>query len=309
MKLPRLPLFLASFAVWVLLWVPGTSHAAGALGFAVSPPSADLTADPGQSVSGKVKIINLTDSVLSLVVDKNNFAARGEEGEVELIEQDTKYSLAPWFKVGPGAIDVPARGTVSFNYSIDVPKDAEPGGRYGSLVFHTNPDKLPPGQSGASVRQQLGMLIFLKINGNAHEQVNIASFKPEQSFYEIGPVKFDTRISDTGNVHAKPTGKITVKNIFGITVGTVKLEPKNVIPGAIRHIQTTLNKKWLFGFYKATLNLTNGDKQQLTATANFTVIPYKLVAVVVVILLLLYVFIWRSRKRFKRALRVLSGKE
>jgi hypothetical protein len=293
----------------LIIFTPDAIHAATALGFAVSPPSAELTANPGQMVGGTVKVINLTDSTLSLVVDKNNFVARGEEGEVDLIEENTKYSLAPWFKVGPGKIDLPPRGTVSFSYSVDVPLDAEPGGRYGSLVFHTNPEKLPAGESGASIRQQLGMLIFLRINGTAHEQINIASFKTEKSFYEIGPIKFDTRISDTGNVHAKPTGTITIKNLFGMKVGTVDLEPKNVIPGATRHTESTFKKKWMLGVYKATLVLKNGDKQQLTASTNFTVVPYKLLAIILIVIIILYVLFWRSRKRFKRALRVLSGKE
>lgn len=305
----RLLLLVAAIVSTALILAPGAASAASTLGFAVSPPSAELTATPGQSVSGHVKVINLTDTALNLVVDKNNFVARGEEGEVDLVEQDTKYSLAPWFKVGPGKIDLPPRGTVTFSYSIDVPADAEPGGRYGSLVFHTTPEKLPSGESGASIRQQLGMLIFLRIAGAAHEQVNIASFNTEKSFYEIGPVKFETRISDSGNVHAKPTGTITVKNLLGMTVGKINLDPKNVIPGAVRHTETIFKKKWMLGLYKATLVLKNGDKQQLTASTSFTVIPYKLIAVILIVLLGIYIFFWRSRKRFRRALRVLSGKE
>lgn len=305
----KIRLLILSTILGLSLFASRPVQAATALGFAVSPPSAEFTANPGESVNGNVKVINLTDQALSLTVDKNSFVARGEEGEVELIEQDTKYSLSPWFKVGPGKVELPARGTVAFSYSIDIPPDAEPGGRYGSLVFHTTPEKLPSGASGASVRQQLGMLIFLRINGAAHEQVNISSFKTEKSFYEIGPVNFETRISDTGNVHAKPTGTITIKNLLGMTVGQVKLEPKNVIPGATRHSETAFKKKWMLGFYKATLVLKNGDKQQLTASTNFTVVPYKLIGVVLIILLIIYMLFWRSRKRFRRALRVLSGKE
>ncbi len=288
--------------------IAGQAHA-DSLGFAISPPSLEISANPGQSVTGSFKIINLTGSPLVLAADRNNFVAKGEEGQVDLTTNNDLYSLAPWFSATPDVINVPAKGTQSVSFKIDIPLNAEPGGRYGSLVFHTLETTLPSGQSGAAVKQQLGALIFLRIAGNANERVEIASFKTEKAFYEIGPIKFETRIKDTGNVHAKPTGTITVKNLLGMKVATVKLEPKNVIPGAIRRTETTLNKKWMFGFYKATLVLNNGDKQQLTAETSFTVVPYKLLIIAASLLVVLYFLLWRNRKRFKKAFRALSGKD
>ena len=282
---------------------------ADSLGFAVSPPAIELTADPGQTVSNSFKIINLTDTTLTLQADRNNFVAKGEEGQVDLTTSDDLYSLAPWFTATPAIITVPPRGTQSVGFSIAVPVNAEPGGRYGSLVFHTLTGTLPNGQSGAAVKQQLATLIFLRISGAAHDEVKIASFTTDKNSYEYGPIKFSTRVQNLGNVHEKPTGTITIKDLLGRTVSTLKLDPKNVIPQAIRRTDTSWSKKLLFGRYTATLVLNNGTFQQLTAQTSFVVIPYKLIGVVLLIVIILYLLVWRNRKRFNRAFKVLFSKD
>jgi hypothetical protein len=47
----------------------------------------------------------------------------------------------------------------------------------------------------------------------------------------------------------------------------------------------------------------------LTATTSFTVVPWKQLAIVLFILIILFFIIWRGRKRFARAFRILAGRE
>ncbi len=280
------------------------------LGYQISPPVTTLALDPGTSSRQTIKVTNLTDKQLTLQLDKRNFVAKGEEGEVELVDNaDPRYSLAPYFTLSQPTVTVPPRGTSQVEYVLSVPKDAEPGGRYGSVTFNTIAAKLPSGQSGASVRQELAALIFLRINGAANEQLKIASFTAGKNFAEYGPVTFATRIQNLGNVHEKPTGQIVVKNMFGYTTAKIALDEKNVIPGAIRKINTNLNKKYLFGAYNATLTLQNGTIQTLTAKTSFTVIPYKLLGIILLILLLLGTVLTKGRKRISRAVSILAGRE
>lgn len=293
----------------VFAW-PVVAADSNTLGYQISPPVTTLALDPGTSSRQIIKVTNLTDKQLTLQLDKRNFVAKGEEGEVELVDNaDPRYSLAPYFTLSQPTVTVPPRGTSQVQYVLSVPMDAEPGGRYGSVTFNTIANKLPSGQSGASVRQELAALIFLRINGDANEQLKIASFTVEKDFAEYGPVTFGTRIQNLGNVHEKPTGNIVVKNMFGFTTAKVSLEEKNVIPGAIRKVDTKLNKKYLFGYYNATLTLQNGTIQTLTAKTSFTVIPYKLLGIILVILVIVIVILTKGRKRLARAGRILAGRE
>lgn len=282
--------------------------------FQVSPPTANYAGDPGAKVTGKVKITNLTDAPISLTVGKENFVAKGEEGEVELVDNAAPlYSLAPWFVLGTTTLDVPARQTKEMSYTIEIPANAEPGGRYGSIVFSTVPPRLPSGQSGAVVQQKLAALVFQRINGAANEELGVASFATDKTFYEYGPVKFVTRVKNSGTVHEKPTGTITIKNILGMTVAKVPLDEHFVIPGSIRKLSnewpTGKNQPFLIGRYTADLSATYAGGKTITASTSFTVIPWRLLTAVAAIILFILVVFWRGRKRLARAARILAGKE
>jgi hypothetical protein len=283
--------------------------------FQVSPPTSNYPADPGATVNGSIKVTNLTNETLVLQVGKANFVAKGEEGEIELTDNaDPLYSLAPWFNLGTSPqITLGPLASKSFGYTITVPTNAEPGGRYGSITFSTIAAKLPNGQSGAAVRQQIAPIVFVRINGSADEKLGVASFSADKSFYEYGPVSFTARIKNDGTVHEKPTGTITIKNFLGLKVATVPLDEHYVIPGAIRRLHNTWptsgKKPFMFGHYTAHLDATYGDNLKLSADTSFWVIPYKLVIVVLIIVILVFTFFFRGRKRFARAARILAGKE
>ncbi len=289
---------------------PGGAQAATMQGYQISPPVTTLALDPGTSTRQTIKVTNLTNEQLTLQVGKRNFVAKGEEGEVELTDDaNPLYSLAPYFTLSQPTISVPPRGTSELTYTLSVPRTAEPGGRYGSVTFNTIATKLPTGQSGASVRQELAALIFLRINGAAHEQLAIDSFTTGQSFYEQGPVHFATRVKNLGNVHARPTGEVVVTNLLGFRTATIKVDEKNVIPGAVRKLKTEFKRQLMFGRYTATITLKNGTMQTLTAKTTFTVIPYKLIGLVLIILLVIGWPLWRGRRRWARAIRILAGRE
>jgi hypothetical protein len=312
--LRRIALTLTTGAAGAVFALAGTATAASSQSYQISPPTANYAADPGGSVKGTIKVTNLTDTALSLKIGKENFVAKGEEGEVELVDAaNPLYSLAPWFVFDAAQLDIPARATKELHYTIAVPTDAEPGGRYGSIVFSTIPPQLGPGQSGAAVQQTLASLVFLRINGAAKEDMSVLSFGADKSFYEYGPIKLTTRLNNNGNVHEKATGTITIKNMFGLKVGTIPLDEHFVIPGAVRRLHNewpdAKHQHLLFGKYTATLDAKYGGGQKLTASASFTVIPWKPAAITVIALVLLVVFFWKTRKRFRRAFRILAGRE
>ncbi len=94
----------------------------------VSPTVIELDANPGEPQKGSFKIVNGSDIALELTTTPKNFTASDELGGVNLTEEDTSYSLAKWITVSPSNVDIPARGSQIFNYTINVPDDAEPGG-------------------------------------------------------------------------------------------------------------------------------------------------------------------------------------
>lgn len=285
-------------------------RAAENLGYQISPPVTEIVIEPGTGTRGKIKVTNLTSRQITLKLEKTNFKAKGEEGEVELVDGVAPlYSLAPYFRLDTDTIDIAPTSSHQVEFFLDIPQDAEPGGRYGSVTFNTIPTRLPTGQSGASIKQQLAALIFVRINGKINEQLRIDSFKVGRSFQEYGPISFTTRINNLGSVHEKPTGVIVVKNMLGITTATIKLDEKNVLPAAIRKINSSLERKLMFGSYSAVLTLKNGTQQTLTAATSFIVIPYRLILGILAVLFLIGFVFRKRRRRIVRAIRILAGRE
>lgn len=291
--------------IFIITLVCRVSYAQSSTSLVISPPTFEINANPGDSIENTVKISNRSDRPLDIVTDKRNFTALGEEGAVGLTDEETSFSLASWIRILPTSTTIEANSTKVFTFVIDVPANAEPGGHFGSIVFQTG-GEVEPDFTGAAVAQEIGGLLLVRVAGDVDEQAKILSFGPNKSFYEYGPVDFEIRVENEGNVHVKPTGVITISNMFGQKVASFDIDPKNVLPGAVRKIPATWDTKYLFGRYTATTVLTYGTEGSvITETTTFSGLPYKLVGgallgVVIVLLLLI-----KGRKRFGKAFKVL----
>lgn len=270
----------------------------------LTPPSFEYTVEPGGSVSDTLRLENSTDRPLKIRAQKRNFTAQGEEGDVNLTEESNTFSLASWLSVAPEEIIIPARSRQTFTFSINVPKDVEPGGHFGSVVFATVPESNLD-STGFLLSQEIGALILVKVNGDVNEKAVIASFAPTSPFYEFGPVTLDARVQNLGNVHLRPTGIVELTDMFG-NKQHINLESRNVLPESVRKLSAILDNKLLFGRYTATLNVSYGSQNQnLVATTEFFAFPvrYALIALAV------FVFIFILRKRLARAVKALFAKE
>lgn len=296
-----LPLFLRGGGVWAQETRPG-------VGLSLSPPTFEISANPGDTLKNVIRVQNISEKDVKVVVEKRNFTALGEEGSVSLTEEETSFSLASWITPGWTEFDLPAKGTINFPFEIKVPLNAEPGGHFGSLIFKIG--GLMPGQTGAALAQELGALILLQIAGNTKEAAVLESFRTPKNLYEYGPVEFEARVRNDGNVHAKPHGSLVITNLLGRQVANVPIEGRNVLPGAIRKIPILWEKKNLFGRYTATLSLGYGSKgKALMATTTFWGFPYRLGSVVAVGILIFAALLYRGRRRIKLAFQILLGKE
>lgn len=302
-------LFTATLAVlFINIVFPVALRAADpSQGLTVTPPTFELSANPGDTLKNSIRVDNLTTTPLNITTGLKNFTALGEEGQVGLTEEESGFSLISWIKMDPQAAEIPAKGSRIFSFTIQVPTNAEPGGRFGAIIFKT--DVKPVAGSSLAIGQEVGALVMLRLAGEVNEQAHIETFKSLRSFQEYGPVKFETRIKNDGNVHLKPTGTITVTNFFGRKVATIPVDAKNVLPAALRKFHSNWDKTSLFGKYTATLSLQYGNQQILTSSTTFTVIPYRMVLLALVVALTIGAVLYLGRQRISKALRILLGKE
>lgn len=274
----------------------------------IAPISFELYANPGESLTEKIRVRNDSgaDNTYQILVE--DFKAVGEEGSVDLMDDqsNTTYSLAKWVVPEPKNISVKNGAEKEISFTINVPKDAEPGGHYASVLAEMGASGAQV-QSGATVASKVGSLILLRVAGNVKENANIESFKANKYYYEKSPVSFELRVKDNGNNHINPTGTILITNLFGQKVAEIPLNGKNVLPGAIRKMDTDWSfSKLLANRYTATLVANYGQQNQtLSATTTFIVFP-KPFAIALLIVVILIVLAILNKKKFKRFLHKLT---
>ena len=277
---------------------------------AVSPPTFDLSANPGDLLNESIKVDNTTSSQQNIVVSLENFVPLGTEGQVNVTNQANQYSLISWIKVTPTSASIPPEGSQIFNYSINVPQNAEPGGRFGSIVFSTAPSSSANGSS-VTVTQRIGDLVLLRIAGQADENAVVRSFKANTNDKQYNnDISLTALIANTGNVQVKPIGDITISNMYNHQVASLRFPSEYILPGASRTFATPWKHGFLFGQYKANMTVLYGlSNKILSVSTSFTVIPWHIIFIGLAIVILVGGLLWLGRKRLLRAARILFGKE
>lgn len=275
-------------------------------GVTISPLTFELTANPGDVFSNKLKVYNQTDSTMAIKMEIEDFTVTGEKGEVIIEPAGTEtYSLAQWITTEPETFTLTPKEQKIVDFTINVPVNAEPGGHYGSVLASTV-GAITEGTPGVGVAQKVGALILLTVSGEIEEELIVKEFSA-LSFSEYGPVSFTIKFENTGTVHLRPRGFVTITNWWGKKVADIEFPQLNVIPGAVRRIEASWENKWLFGKYTATLVGGYGtiNTPLEPSVFNFWVIPWKIVSGVFVALFLIIFYFYKTRKRWKAAIKIL----
>lgn len=266
----------------------------------VSPPVTEIEGNPGETKAIKATIRNKGTSPIPILVRIEDFVAEGEEGQVALREAGPG-SVSVFTTVEPSRFKLDAGESREVTATVNIPSNAV-GGKYGAIVFSVDTEGVKTEPNSAGISQEVASLFLLRVGGNVNEKLTLAEFRVP-GLSEYGPVPMRLTFTNSGNVHVKPYGLINITDMFGQKVADVVIPPTNIFPGANRTITVNLNKKFLLGTYKATaaVQYGNGTPEAINAQASFTVIPYRLLAVVAVVGFIT----WKVRKRLRKAFKAI----
>jgi len=188
----------------------------------ISPPVLEIDAKRGDIVKEVIKAHNDSSETKLYYLSKGDFKAKGEEGQAEFIDNKNEtagdYSLSAWISLAESQIVLEAGERLTLPFIINVPVTAEPGGHYGVVFFSDAPPEFnDSGLSGVSIGSKMGVLILVKIEGDAEEGGYIEEYTTvnNRKFFSNLPVNYIVRFKNTGKVHLKPRGEIVIKNVFG----------------------------------------------------------------------------------------------
>lgn len=296
-----------SFLVVLSVILAGAVGVGSAKALTLVPPSLEYSGVKGQKFESRVKLLNNDNRTLTLTPSTANFGAKDETGEPDFSFDTPVTDLASWITISTESVVLDPGETKEIPFTIQVPADAEPGGHYAGIFFASGGSASGGGQIG--IQSKIGTLIILTVDGNIREQAAISSVTFDgPSTFSRPPVTFQIRIANSGNVHVKPKGKVTVLNMFGGEVDTMTLpQDKNVLPGQTRLFEATWAKKsvdttrgnffrelgaefsnFALGTYTANVEVTYGENDTtLLGKVKFTIIPWRALTVIVLGLIII----------------------
>lgn len=318
-RLARIGYSLATILCSVSMIVPASVHAAtpnsATTGQAleIAPPVLTLSANPGQTIHAQLSLRDVSSGSLFVTGQVNDFLAAGEDGTPKIIldnETNNPYSLKDW--IAPlQSLTLVSREIKTLPVTINIPANAAPGGHYGVIRFTATAPELH--DTGVSLSASLGSLVLVTVNGKIKESLAVQEFSANKNgktgtLFESAPLNFVARIKNNGNVHEQPVGQVIITDMFGkkLAAVNVNVPPHNILPASIRKFSqpldgTVIGNKKLFGHYTAKLKLTYGtNKQTLTASLGFWVIPYRLIAFIILLLVGGFFLIRTAIKRYNR---------
>jgi preprotein translocase subunit SecG len=203
-----LKLTLSVFAFFVL------TQATFAIG--VSPAKTELTIDPGKTQTVSIRVWNNTkEDMDNVITEVESFTKNDEKGSPipEELPADDVHNITKWITYSDTGFAIKAGESKDVTFTIAVPQDAEPGGKYVELLFSQKPkpDTTVSGnQTKITVVARAASLLLLTVSGDIKVSGEIERFELPAEQRSDEKIPFSVVFTNTGNIHVKPIGDIKI---------------------------------------------------------------------------------------------------
>lgn len=291
------------------------------LALTVSPVKFEIFGDPGKILKGEISLMNEYKETKTFYSSVENFEATGETGTPTFTLAEE--GLATWIEV-PSQITLKPEEKKTIPFTIKIPQNADPGGHFAAIFWGTSPPQVKEGGQ-VSIAAKVGILVLLRVTGEIEEGGGILEFstKNKQKVFNSLLINFVYRFQNGGDDRIKPSGEITIKNIFGGTSAVLPANKSegNVLPQSIRKFevewssdQTQITEKggffeelkrektnFAFGRYTAQLNLEYGTaKEEAQASFGFFIIPWRILILAILILAIVALVLTKGIKKYNQ---------
>lgn len=262
----------------------------------VNPAVHDVVVAPGKVETRVISIENDEPTTQTFVVSIQKFIPKGDHGQQEFIDASDTSGIPEWIFVDRPEVTLAAGQRTTLQVAIRVPENADGGGHYAALFLA----RKQASDEQVAMLPRIGILFFVDVEGPRTERLSVKSFTVDSSSANTdAPIGFRTVIANEGNVHAIPSGVVTIRNMFGSVVAKIRLneEGARVLPSSERVLSSVWSKEsmsfFTIGSYTATLTMENqgfGDHSE--ARVTFFVWPWRTVLLffgIGIVLIVLYV--------------------
>jgi len=291
-----------------------TGTKTGAWSFApFTPPGSTITrtaihliAKPGETVTDIAVLTNYSNTELNFNVYGSDAYNTKNLGVFTLNPPDApKVGVGKWIGDPVNVVNLPARTSDTFRFTVTVPSNAAPGDHAGGVVaLNLAPPSGTQKGTNLAIQRGEGIAVYVRVPGDLHAGVAAADIGATTSTPMLGFgsswAKAHFEVENTGNVVLNGHAQLKAVDVFGSVVKTFAPVPiVALIPGQVLAVN---EKKWSGLPFAGPVHL----KLQIVTTsvkssgqAVFWVVPWLFILLVLLVIVALVIW-WRRRRRKRR---------
>lgn len=223
-------------------------------GLTVTPLRTELNIAPGTSETKSLSITNTNTTPITVYMTVEEFSVIDEQYDYAF---DVETQLSKWVTFNPNKIELAVGQTKEVSYTVGVPFDAEPGGRYISMFAST--DTSTSGEGAQSI-QRVGSLLYITVLGDISRSGTLISLN--SPWFITGPADWSAQLANTGTTHYRSQYSVSVQNVFGGTEAGSSQGDALVLPSTVRAITGEIPTPKAPGIYKVIYKISLGDSSE-----------------------------------------------
>ncbi|MBA4336622.1 hypothetical protein C0416_02500 [bacterium] len=234
----------------------------------MSPALIELSAKPGDVLTGQVTIGNSADTIKTIVCTKSDIILDPLTNTQQYVDYDAPRGLKNWLTLDFKEVNAEPEEEVVIPYTISIPDDAAPGTYLGGIFGQALEPSVVAGGTNLGVSARAVATIVLNVEGEYTENLDFISFDVNKTQLLKGNIIFESTFKNGGTVRSTPTGNIKIFDLEGNQVEKVFLvteeydgkpvvvDRKNEIPfnkelsSIFPETTKTIETKWINGEFK-----------------------------------------------------------
>lgn len=294
-KIRNLPIYAritALFLAVTVLFVPLPASAQSApAGLALTPLRTELEIAPGTSLTRTLTVQNTTTAEMIVQLSTESFSTINPQYDYKF---DDASELASWVVYAPDYLVLQPGETRDVPFTVGVPLNSEPGGRYISLFASSD----SPPIDGVNARQRVGSLLYITVTGDVSRIGKLYSLYTP--WLITSSVPWTMNIQNSGSTHFHSRSSLTLRTLLGEEVSVTNGDSL-ILPGTIRSIESIIPTPLWPGVYIAEYQIGLGDTPGVSETKLLIYAPPLFTLAIICIGILVALYLLRRSYRRRQA--------
>lgn len=244
--------------------------------FQVGPTRFVLEMDPGETRTVEVQLTSREGEPRNYSINIEDFSVSDDGTDnIQFYGNGAgPFSAKPWITPAVENFGLKHGERAFIPVKISIPNDASVGDHYSVVIFQRDLKQSEEQKGGFNLIARIGALLLITVKGDLIKEGSMEGFSVGRPIYWSLPAQFSIIYKNTGTVHLTPSGRIEVKNIFGIPVDDIDVKDWYVLRNSVRKREIIWQPKFALGYYSATLHLASaGQADETVQTVRFWIIP------------------------------------